>query len=177
MACEPATSDTKSDSVMQTNSKILDDLARVASGAVGAAFTAREEMQARLRSEFERVLGRLDLVTRDEFDSVRAMAAKAREDQETAAETIAALEARLSALEGGTPKASTRRRPTSKAASKADADTAAASPTEKPTAKKTGAKARDGASTGGAKRSRAQGSKKPSADGAPDQAAGSGSKS
>ena len=94
---------------MQTNSKILDDIAKVASGAVGAAFTARDEMQSRLRAEFERVLDRLDLVTRDEFEATRAMAAKARDEQEKAAETIAALEARLAALEGAASKPASSR--------------------------------------------------------------------
>lgn len=84
---------------MQTNSKILDDLAKVAQGAVGAAFTARDEVRSRLRAEFERVLDRMDLVTREEFEATRAMAAKARDEQEEMTGRIAALEARLAALE------------------------------------------------------------------------------
>ena len=67
---------------MQTQNKLLDDLARVASGAIGVAAGMREEVDARLRDQFARVLGRMDLVTREEFEAVRAMAIKAREEQE-----------------------------------------------------------------------------------------------
>ncbi len=92
---------------MQTQNKLLDDLARVASGAIGVAAGMREEVEARLRDQFERVLGRMDLVTREEFEAVRAMAIKAREEQEILSERLAALEAALettpkSAAKGGT---------------------------------------------------------------------------
>ena len=80
---------------MQTQNKLLDDLARVASGAIGVAAGMREEVEARLRDQFERVLGRMDLVTREEFEAVRAMAVKAREENESLAARIAELEARL----------------------------------------------------------------------------------
>ncbi len=86
---------------MQTQNKFLDDLARVASGAVGVAAGMREEVEARLRDQFERVLGHMDLVTREEFEAVRAMAIKAREEQERLADRIAALEK----VEAGTAKA------------------------------------------------------------------------
>ena len=80
---------------MQTQNKLLDDLARVASGAMGVAAGMREEVEARLRDQFERVLGRMDLVTREEFDAVRAMAVKAREEQERLEARVAALESAL----------------------------------------------------------------------------------
>ena len=96
---------------MQTQNKLLDDLARVASGAIGVAAGMREEVEARLRDQFERILGRLDLVTREEFDAVRAMAVKAREEQE-------ALEARLAALEAAL---ATEAKPKAKAPRKAAA--------------------------------------------------------
>lgn len=86
---------------MQTQNKFLDDLARVASGAVGVAAGMREEVEARLRDQFERVLGHMDLVTREEFEAVRAMAIKAREEQERLGERLAALEKR----QAGTAKA------------------------------------------------------------------------
>lgn len=78
---------------MQTQNRLLDDLARVAGGALGVAAGVREEVEARLRDQFERVLQRMDLVTREEFEAVRAMAAKARAEQEALAERLAALEA------------------------------------------------------------------------------------
>ena len=80
---------------MQTQNRLLDDLARVASGALGVAAGMRGEIEARLREQFERILGQMDLVTREEFDAVKAMAAKARAEQEDLAARVAALEARL----------------------------------------------------------------------------------
>src|SRR5713101_150289 len=83
---------------MQTDNRLLDDLARMASGAVGALTGMRAEVEARLRDQLERILARMDLVTREEFDAVRAMAAKARSEQEKMLERLAALEARLDGL-------------------------------------------------------------------------------
>lgn len=80
---------------MQTQNKLLDDLARVAGGALGVAAGIREEAEANLREQFERLLGRMDLVRREEFEAVRAMAAKAREEQEALAARVTALEAAL----------------------------------------------------------------------------------
>jgi BMFP domain-containing protein YqiC len=78
---------------MQTQNRLLDDLARVASGALGVAAGMRGEIEARLREQFEKILSQMDLVTRDEFEAVKAMAAKAREEQEILAERLAVLEA------------------------------------------------------------------------------------
>lgn len=114
---------------MQTQNKLLDDLARVASGAIGVAAGMREEVEARLRDQFERVLGRMDLVTREEFEAVRAMAVKAREEQEVLSERVAALEAALGATVKTTPKG------TAKAGTKARQPAATkAKPRRKPTA-------------------------------------------
>jgi BMFP domain-containing protein YqiC len=85
---------------MQTQNRLLDDLARVATGALGVAAGMRGEIEARLRDQFERILARMDLVTREEFDAVKAMAAKARVEQERLEDRLAALEAKLAA---GTP--------------------------------------------------------------------------
>ena len=82
---------------MQSRNRLFDDLARVANGALGVAAGMREEIDARMREQVERVLGRLDLVTREEFDAVRAMAVKAREEQETLLARIADLEGKLAA--------------------------------------------------------------------------------
>jgi hypothetical protein len=95
---------------MQTQNKLLDDLARVASGAIGVAAGMREEVEARLRDQFERVLGRMDLVTREEFEAVRAMAIKAREQQEILSERVAALEAALETTPKGAAKVGTKAR-------------------------------------------------------------------
>lgn len=82
---------------MQTQNRLLDDLARVASGAMGVAAGMREEIEARLREQFEKILSQMDLVTREEFDAVKSMAAKARAEQEDLADRVAALEAALAA--------------------------------------------------------------------------------
>jgi len=85
---------------MQFDSKILDDLARVASGAMGAVAGMRDEAEAQMRQQFERILSRLDVVSREEFEAVREMAANAREEQEAMAARLAELERRLGIAEG-----------------------------------------------------------------------------
>lgn len=93
---------------MQTQNKLLDDLARVASGALGVAAGMREEVEARLRDQFERVFGRMELVTREEFDAVKTMAVKAREEQEALSERLAALEAALDKSSAAKAKAAAK---------------------------------------------------------------------
>ena len=80
---------------MQAPNRFFDDVARVASGAVGALSGVRGEVEARLRDQLERVLAGMDLVSREEFEAVKAMAAKAREEQELLRRRLEALEARL----------------------------------------------------------------------------------
>jgi BMFP domain-containing protein YqiC len=85
---------------MQTDNRLLDDLARVATGALGALTGVRNEVETRVREQFERILGRMDLVTREEFEAVKAMASKARAEQEALQRRVEALEARLGAAAG-----------------------------------------------------------------------------
>src|SRR3989441_1500375 len=80
---------------MQSQNRFFDDMARVAAGAVGALAGVRGEIEARLRDQLERVLAGMDLVSREEFEAVKAMAAKAREEQEGLLQRIDALEGRL----------------------------------------------------------------------------------
>ena len=91
---------------MQTDNRFLDDLARVATSALGTLQGVRDEMSALVRQQVERMIGGLDLVSREEFDAVRAMAAKAREENEALAARIAALEAEA----GIAPPAATKRK-------------------------------------------------------------------
>ncbi len=77
---------------MQTDNKLLDDLARVAASALGTLQGVRGEVEARLRDQFERILNGMDLVTREEFDAVKAMAAAARRENDALAKRIEALE-------------------------------------------------------------------------------------
>ena len=80
---------------MQVDSRLLDDLARVAGGAMGAASGVKGEMEALVRRQLERILQSMDLVGRDEFEAVKEMAAKARTEQERLEQRLAKLEARL----------------------------------------------------------------------------------
>ena len=80
---------------MLIDSKILDDMARLAAGAVGTVVGMRDELEGQFRQQLERVLGRLDLVTREEFETVQEMAAQAREENEALAQRLEALEAKL----------------------------------------------------------------------------------
>jgi len=86
---------------MQSQSRFFDDLARLASGAAGAMSGVRGEIEARARDQLERVLAGMDLVGREEFEAARAMAAKAREEQEKLLRRVEELETRLAALEQG----------------------------------------------------------------------------
>ena len=77
---------------MQTSNRIFDDLSQLMTNAMGVAQGARSEAETAMKSLMDRWLADRDFVTREEFDAVRAMAQKAREENE-------ALKARLDALE------------------------------------------------------------------------------
>ncbi|MBV1696208.1 MAG: accessory factor UbiK family protein [Hyphomicrobiales bacterium] len=83
---------------MQTNNRMLDDLARLMTDAAGLAQGAQQEMQALMRAQGERWVQSLDLVSREEFEAVKAMARKAREENEVLSQRLAALEARLGVM-------------------------------------------------------------------------------
>ena len=80
---------------MQNRNKFLDDLAQLMTNAMGVAQGAKTEAETAMSSMIDRWLAERDFVTREEFDAVRAMAQKAREENE-------ALKARLDALEKDT---------------------------------------------------------------------------
>ncbi len=82
---------------MQTSNRILDDLARVANGAVSAVSGIKAEVEALVRQQVERLMGDMDAVPREEFNAVKAMAAKARAEQEKLETRVAKLEALLEA--------------------------------------------------------------------------------
>jgi BMFP domain-containing protein YqiC len=79
----------------QTNNRILDDLARLMTDAAGVAQGARREVETLMRGQAERLVAGLDLVPREEFEVVKAMAQRARDENERLAARIADLEARL----------------------------------------------------------------------------------
>ncbi|MBL8675783.1 MAG: accessory factor UbiK family protein [Rhodospirillales bacterium] len=80
---------------MQTRNPILDDIAKVATGAASAFGGLRGEVEQRVRDQLARVLDGMELPNREEFEVVKAMAVKAREENEELRARIAALEARL----------------------------------------------------------------------------------
>lgn len=84
---------------MQSNNKMLDDFARVTTGMMGVAAGVRSEAEAAMKSRLQALLTDMDLVTREEFEVVRAMAAKARDEQETLSAQLADALARLQKLE------------------------------------------------------------------------------
>lgn len=82
---------------MQTRSRLLDDVARLANGAAGVASGLREEIEALVQQRLERVLADMELVRREEFEAVEAVAIRAREEQEALEKRVAALEKALAA--------------------------------------------------------------------------------
>lgn len=84
----------------QTSSRIFDDIAKLMTDAAGAADGMRREVENVMRAQGERVMGAMDLVQREEFEAVKAMAVKAREQNEVLAARIAALEAELAKPKG-----------------------------------------------------------------------------
>jgi BMFP domain-containing protein YqiC len=81
---------------MQTRHRLFDDAAKLAGGAIGTLAGVRREIEALARQQLDRLLDGMDLVTRDEFEAVKAMAAAARAENER-------LAARIAVLEGGKP--------------------------------------------------------------------------
>ena len=81
----------------QTSGRFFDDLARLMTGAAGAADGARREFETLMRAQGERVVGSMDLVQREEFEVVKAMAQRAREENDALKARIDALEAQLMA--------------------------------------------------------------------------------
>jgi BMFP domain-containing protein YqiC len=96
--------------IMSAGNRLVDDLSRVAGGALGALGGLRGEVEVLVRQRLEKLISGMDLVTREEFDAVQAMASEARarqEDlekrQEDLEKKVADLEERLH--EKATPKA------------------------------------------------------------------------
>ena len=85
---------------MQTDNRLLDDLARVASTAMGAAGGVKGEFETLLKRRFEKLLDGMDMVSRDEFDAVKEIAAKARSEQEALTLRVEQLEKALAEKDG-----------------------------------------------------------------------------
>ncbi|WP_245183198.1 MULTISPECIES: accessory factor UbiK family protein [unclassified Haematospirillum] len=83
------------DCSMQTRNRLFDDVARVAGGALGALSGLREELEILVRSRVNRILADMDLVNREEFEAVKAMAVQARNDADAMKKKLAEMERAL----------------------------------------------------------------------------------
>ena len=86
----------KAVSMTQTSNRLFDELAKLASGAAGAAEGARREVETLIRAQGERMLAEMDVVKREDFEIVREMAQRAREENEMLSRRVAELERKLS---------------------------------------------------------------------------------
>ncbi|HXP97839.1 MAG TPA: accessory factor UbiK family protein [Telmatospirillum sp.] len=93
---------------MQTDNRLLDDLAKMAGGALNALTGMKTEIEGLVRQQIEHFVANMHLVTREEFDVVQALAAKARDEQETLTARLASLEAELAALKSAVPGAAVK---------------------------------------------------------------------
>jgi BMFP domain-containing protein YqiC len=85
----------------QTNNRLLDEMARLMNDAAGVAEGARREVQTFMRSQAERILRDMDVVTREEHEAVKEMAARAREENERLSARLAEVEKKLGISSSG----------------------------------------------------------------------------
>jgi BMFP domain-containing protein YqiC len=81
----------------QTTNRFLDELAKLLTDAAGAAQGMRREVETLMKAQGERILRDMDVVQREEFEAVKEMAVKGREENERLAQRIADLEAQIAA--------------------------------------------------------------------------------
>jgi BMFP domain-containing protein YqiC len=79
----------------QTSNRLLDEMARLMNDAAGVAEGARREVQTFMRSQAERILRDMDVVSREEHEAVKEMAVRAREENERLAARLAEVERKL----------------------------------------------------------------------------------
>lgn len=89
---------------MQTRNKLFEDLSQLMTNAMGVAQGAKTEAETAFKSLLDRWLADRDLVTREEFEAVRLMAQKAREENEALKARVEALEAALAELKAAKKK-------------------------------------------------------------------------
>lgn len=80
---------------MQSDNRILDDMAKVATGALGSLTGLRQEIEAKVQQQLERLLGRMNLVSREEFETMKSVAQEARAEQIKLERRLQEIEARL----------------------------------------------------------------------------------
>ena len=86
---------------MQSQNKLFEDLAKMINGAAGTFAGMGREAEGSMRDKMREWVGGLDMVSREEFDAVKAMAAAARDDNDALTKRIATLEAAASAAASG----------------------------------------------------------------------------
>lgn len=96
------------------SNRLLDELAKLMTDAAGAAQGVRREMETAMRSQLERLLNSMDLVKREEFEAVRDMAIKAREENDALAARLDALEKKHAGDGADAGKPSAARKPRAK---------------------------------------------------------------
>jgi len=79
----------------QTDNPFLDGMARLFTDAAGAAKSVRDEIDTFVKQRLEKIVADMDFVPREEFEAVKAMAARARSENEALAARVTALEAKL----------------------------------------------------------------------------------
>tara|TARA_B100000686_G_C16790862_1_gene978617 strand:+ start:1259 stop:1582 length:324 start_codon:yes stop_codon:yes gene_type:complete len=80
---------------MQSENRLLEDLAKIAGGAFSSFSTLKDEAEARLHERLEKILVHMDLVKRDEFEAVQAMAIRARAENESLTKKLEELNAKV----------------------------------------------------------------------------------
>jgi BMFP domain-containing protein YqiC len=98
---------------MQSENRIFDDFVKMVNGFAGTMAGMGREAEASAREKMREWMGGMDFVSRDEFDAVKAMAAKAREENEALQKRVSALEVKLSAS-GAKPKGAPKPKPGAK---------------------------------------------------------------
>ncbi len=81
-----------------SSTKIFDEVAKLLSGAAGMAQGLREEIDGLIKSQLDRLVSDMELVKREEFEVVKEMASRARQENAELKERVAALEAELDKL-------------------------------------------------------------------------------
>jgi BMFP domain-containing protein YqiC len=87
--------------MVQTTNRIFDEMAKLMNDAAGVASGVRKEVETIFQAQAERILRNLDVVTREEFEAIKEMAAKARDENERLSVRIAELEKKLRAAPKG----------------------------------------------------------------------------
>ena len=83
------------------SNRVLDDFARLVTDAAGVAQGVRREAETAVKSQLDRLLATMDVLSREEFEAVKQMAAMAREENEKLSQRVSALEAVITGMGKG----------------------------------------------------------------------------